>query len=47
MALISNQTTVACTPEDLFDHSVDIRNEAHLREAVEGRAGVVPDRSDR
>lgn len=47
MAVISHQTTGACTPEDFFDSSVDILKEVHLREAVEGRAGVVPDRSDR
>jgi hypothetical protein len=27
MAVITNQTTVACTPEELFDYCVDIRNE--------------------
>jgi len=27
MAVVTNQTLVACTPEQLFDHCVDIRNE--------------------
>lgn len=27
MTVIENQTTVACTPEELFDYCVDIRNE--------------------
>lgn len=27
MAVITNQTLVACTPEQLFDYCVDIRNE--------------------
>lgn len=27
MAVIENQTMVACTPEELFDYCVDLRNE--------------------
>ena len=27
MTIIENQTAVACTPEELFDYCVDLRNE--------------------
>ena len=30
MTVIENQTTIACTPEELFDYCVDIRNETRL-----------------
>lgn len=39
MAVITNQTTVACTPEERA-------NMTHLREAVERNASNLPDRCD-